>query len=58
MKKGRLSRMKFFSFWVQFNDKNRKDLVTISATKIQTAWKLITERFEDEDVTIIERSSL
>ena len=58
MKKGRLSRMKYFSFWVQFNDKNRKDLVTISATKSQTAWKLINERFEDEDVTIIERSSL
>tara|TARA_B100000949_G_C14244529_1_gene435180 strand:+ start:1147 stop:1323 length:177 start_codon:yes stop_codon:yes gene_type:complete len=58
MKKGRLSRMKFYSFWVQFNGKKRKELVTISAIKEATAWKLINERFEDEDVTITERSSL
>lgn len=58
MNKGRLSHMKFYSFWVEFNEKNRKELVTISATKIGTAWKLINERFEDEDVTITERSSL
>lgn len=58
MKKGRLSKMKYYSFWVQFNEKKRKELVTISAIKAQTAWKLINERFEDEDVTIIERSSL
>ena len=50
--------MRMFSFWVQFNGKTRKELVTISATKVQTAWKLINERFEDEDVTITERSSL
>mgnify|MGYP003677789191 CR=1 FL=1 len=58
MKKGRLSKMRNFSFWVKFNEKTKKELVTISATKEQTAWKLITERFEDEDVTITERSSL
>ena len=50
--------MRNFSFWVQFNGKTRKELVTIAATKVQTAWELITERFEDEDVTITERSSL
>ena len=50
--------MKFFSFWVEFNGKARKELVTISASKVGTAWKLINERFEDEDVTITERSSL
>jgi|TARA_Y100000401_G_scaffold115902_1_gene120485 hypothetical protein len=58
MKKGKLSKMRNFSFWVQFNGKTRKELVTIAATKVQTAWELITERFEDEDVTITERSSL
>ena len=58
MKKGKLSKMRNFSFWVQFNGKTRKELVTISAIKEQTAWKLINERFEDEDVTITERSSL
>jgi|TARA_R110000824_G_scaffold123803_1_gene281885 hypothetical protein len=58
MKKDRLSRMKFYSFWVEFNEKKRKELVTISALKEQTAWNLINERFEGEDVTITERSSL
>ena len=58
MKKGKLSKMRNFSFWVQFNGKTRKELVNISAIKEQTAWKLINERFEDEDVTITERSRL
>lgn len=45
------------SFWVQWHEKDRKELVTISATSEQKAWELVRERFEDDDVEITERGS-